>query len=131
MLFFRKILAVVIALALAFSPVAVAAGSVHSDNASTVSMTSAAAVAMGSMSMGADAAMADCEKSMASGDCTCCDAKSKCTDQATCTMKCSKVLTRLSAAARLSVHSDTQYRSGGQDMLLAWVSAPPAPPPRS
>ena len=62
MLFFRKILAVVIALALAFSPVAVAAGSVHSDNASTVSMTSAAAVAMGSMSMGADAAMADCEK---------------------------------------------------------------------
>ncbi|MEQ1715305.1 MAG: hypothetical protein ABL907_04865, partial [Hyphomicrobium sp.] len=115
----RNLLALLISLGLVLSPVGVAVGAVSHgvEMAGMAANFDAAADASGAELAPVD--MADCHKSMASGDCTCCDAKSKCPDQASCMMKCCKVLTTFRPAAQPTVHSDMHYR------LTATAKPPP------
>ena len=122
---FRTGLAILIAFSLAFGPGAWA-------------LVPAVAPESGMATMSADAEagldMADCHKAMggrATGDCKCCDTKSKCPDQATCLMKCCKVIGTLEPPAMMAPLVTASYHPAEPEKPPNWVNSPPAPPPRS
>ena len=126
----RRLLAFLIALGLVMSPVGAAVGAMSHG----FDMTAVAAP----MDPGTDTSDAEMEAmeameamDMAACDCTGCDPKSKCPDQATCMAKCCKVLSAIESAAMFIVLPEMHYRLPEPAKPPAWVSAPPASPPRS
>jgi hypothetical protein len=119
----RTFLAVLITLSLAFGPGAAVLAAARE---SVVTAMSADAKA------GMD--MPDCHKAMggaASKDCKCCDKKSKCPDQATCLLKCFKVIGALTSPTRTAPLVTGRYSPAEPEKPPDWARAPPFPPPRS
>jgi hypothetical protein len=121
----RTVLAVLIAisLALALGPGASAFAVAHeSDMAAMVPNAEA----------GMD--MPDCHKAMGgttSTGCKCCDTKSKCPDQATCLLKCFKVIGAITSPAKTARLVRVRYRPSEPEKPPNWARTPPFPPPRS
>jgi hypothetical protein len=115
----RTVLAVLIAISLALGPGASAFAVAHeSDMAAMVP----------------NAEMPDCHKAMGGTTgtgCKCCDTKSKCPDQATCLLKCFKVIGAITSPAKTARLVRVRYRPSEPEKPPNWARTPPFPPPRS
>ena len=123
MLIIRPVLAFLITISLAFGPGAAAFAAARESVAAA--MNAYAEIGM---------EMPDCHKAMAgaiSKDCKCCDTKSKCPDQATCLLKCFKVIGALTSPAKTAPLVTVRYSPAEPEKPPDWARSPPFPPPRS
>lgn len=122
----RPILAMLIALSLAFAPVATAWAAAPAKGAAGMTMD------------GDDGAAVDCAKmgmavtkSGGGSDCPCCDTKSKCPDMTTCLVKCgTQVIGVVVPAVKLAALTGRHVRPSDPQEPPDWSLRPPAPPPR-
>ena len=137
----RTMLAVILALSVAFGPVgvtlafAIDAGSHTTHGALAMHHERDAASETASMAGASDSGMADCDHVVPSSPksgCHCCGKSSKCPDQASCLMKCcAKVLGTLKLLGRVTILRLVHVRPGDLLEPPGWTTAPPAPPPRT
>lgn len=129
--FIRTILALLIAVSLAVSPMTSAMAAMHDSTAQSKTVEPAADVAisdcMKAMGHAQDTGAADPAKS----DCDCCQIKSKCPEMASCMTKCCKVIGFVRSAARIATVAFLIYQLPAPDKPPEWTSQPPSPPPRS
>jgi hypothetical protein len=123
---FRTIIALMIALAVAITPVGAASATVarHTANSAT-----------GPHAATAMADMDDCAKSMAGldkqkGDCPCCESKSTCPPEL-CPLKLYKVFVTLEPSPLVVHPMVDQFSMRATKRPPDWLSAPQPPPPRT
>ncbi|KAB2913979.1 MAG: hypothetical protein F9K29_15500 [Hyphomicrobiaceae bacterium] len=108
----RTVLAVLIAISLAFAPVASALAGGHGHGSEM-------------------AEMSDCHKEkLASSDCPCCTTLWKCPEQA-CLLKCLKLLGELRPALQHASVAPVRGPHAVPAKPPDWAHKPPIPPPRS
>lgn len=123
----RCILAMLIALSLAATPVAAAWAAAPTKVASGMNMHDAHGMAMDCAKMAKAA-----DKKHAGHDCCCCDSKSKCAQLAACILKCgSQVIGIVVPAIKFAALVDRYDRPSDPQEPPDRSLRPPAPPPRA
>lgn len=133
----RTILAILITVALTLAP---SLSAVAADRAKA--MTTTISVSADTNMAIADIDMSGCMKGMQgpsggvagdspTGACTCYDTEHECLDTANCMTKCCKVIGAMKPAGKMPAVLTIAYRQAEPAKPPDWVSAPPAPPPRS
>jgi hypothetical protein len=129
----RAIVALLVGLAIAFSPVGAAWASIKVN--ATPSQHVVGAVATSDAA--ATAGMTDCEKMMraagqstSKSDCLCCEDKNACPPDL-CVFKCFKIF-GTTALSKVAVQlAPLQFQPDKPDRPPDWISAPQPPPPRT
>ena len=130
----RTILAMILALSVAFGPVGVTLAFATGGGAQTAHLDMLGAD-NASVLADAGSSMVDCDQvaqPASSSECHCCDKSSKCPDQASCLTKCcAKVLGSLKTLTKTGVPRLVHFRPADPLRPPDWTIAPPAPPPRT
>lgn len=133
---FRAIVALLIGLAVAVSPV----GAAWALNKATAALSQPAAVATDAVTASTTGGMTDCEKMMRAagqpaktgadnGVCPCCDTKSACPPER-CFINCAKIFGMLSPPMIVAVLTSLRFQPDNPDRPPDWIENPQPPPPR-